>query len=126
MRTTNAKPQILYEGKRPAFAVVPYAQWVSLTRRAEIAMTDEELFDAARAEDTGEHLPHDVVKRLVDGEPPLKVFREYRDMTQEALADAANVSTGYVSQIERGTRQPSKKALAAFAAALDLDIEDLS
>lgn len=66
-----------------------------------------------------------VVKRLVDGEPPLKVFREYRDMTKEALADAANVSTGYVSQIERGTRQPSKKALATFAAALDLDIEDL-
>jgi len=89
-------------------------------------MTDEELFDAARAEDAGEHLPHDVVKRLVDGEPPLKVFREYRAMTQEALADAANVSTGYVSQIERGTRQPSKKALSAFAAALGLDIEDLT
>lgn len=120
------KPQIIYDGNRPAFAVVSYAQWVSLIRRAEAAMTDEELFDAASAEDAGEHLPHDVVKRLVDGEPPLKVFREYRGMTQEALAGAANVSTGYVSQIERGTRQPSKKALAAFAAALNLDIEDLS
>ena len=58
----------------------------------------------------------------VDGEPPLKVFREYHAMTQEALADTANVSTEYVSQIKRGTRQPSKKALAAFAAALDLDL----
>ena len=37
-----------------------------------------------------------------------------------------NVSIGYVSQIERGTRQPSKKVLTAFAAALSLDSEDLS
>ncbi len=89
-------------------------------------MSDEELFDAARAEDTGELMPHAVVKRLVDGEPPLKVFRQYRGLTQKALADAAKVSASYVSQIERGTRQPSQKALAAFAAALNLDIEDLS
>ena len=125
MSTTDAKTQIIYEGRRPAFAVIPYARWISLTRRAEAAMTDEELFDAARAEDTGEHMPHDVVKRLVDGEPPLKVFREYCGMTQKALAAAAGISTGYVSQIERGTRRPSAKALAAFAAALDLDIDDL-
>lgn len=120
------KTQIIYDGKRPAFAVVPYTQWIDLTRRAEAAMTDEELFDAARAEDTGEHFPHDVVKRLVDGEPPLKVFREYRTMTQETLAASANVSTGYVSQIERGTRSPSQKALTAFASVLNLDVEDLS
>ncbi len=120
------KTQIIYDGKRPAFAIVPYAHWLDLTRRAEAAMTDEDLFDAARAENTGEHLPHDVVKRLVAGEPPLKVFREYRAMTQEALAQTANVSTGYISQIERGTRQPSKKALTAFAAALELDPEDLA
>ena len=120
------KTQIIYDGKRPAFAVVPYAQWLDLTRRAEAAMIDEDLFDAARAADPGEHLPHSVVKRLVNGEIPLKVFREYRNLTQDTLADAAGVSTGYVSQIERGTRQPSKKALIAFAAALKLDIEDLS
>ena len=89
-------------------------------------MTDEELFDAARAEGAGERLTHDVVKRLVDGEPPLKVFREHRAMTQKTLAEAAKVSTGYVSQIERGARQPSKKGLTAFAAALNMDIEDLS
>jgi DNA-binding XRE family transcriptional regulator len=121
-----SKPQIIYDGKRPAFAIVPYAEWLELSRRAEAAMTDEELMDAARAEDSGEHFPHDLVMRLVNGEPPLKVFREYRAMTQEALSQAAKVSTGYISQIERGTRQPSKKALAAFAAALELDPEDLA
>ena len=62
----------------------------------------------------------------MDSEPPLKVFREHRAMTQKALAAAAKVSTGYVSQIERGARQPSKKALTALAAALNLDVEDLS
>ena len=56
------RTQIIYDGKRPAFAVIPYAQWVDLTRHAEAAMTDEELFAAARAEDNGEHMPHDVVQ----------------------------------------------------------------
>ena len=121
-----SETQIIYDGKRPAFAVVPYAQWVDLRRRAEATMTDEDLFDAARAEDDGERLPHNMVKRLVDGEPPLKVFREHRDITQEALATATGVSIGYVSQIERGTRRPSKKTLAAFAMALNLDTEDLA
>lgn len=132
-RPSNASPEAglvsqLHNGrrKRSAFAVVPYAQWVGLTRRAKADMTDEEWFDAARAEGSGERLLHDVVKCLVDGEPPLKVFREHRAMTQETLAEAAKVSTGYVSQIERGACQPSKKALIAFAVALNLDIEDLS
>lgn len=120
------KAQIIYEGKRPTFAVVPYAQWVALTRRVEAALTDEELFDVARAEDGGEQFPHEVVKRLVDGESPVKVFRQYRNMTQDALAAAARVSTGYVSQIERGKRQPSQKILAVFATVLELDVEDLS
>ena len=47
-------------------------------------------------------------------------------MTQRTLAKASNVSIGYVSQIERGVRQPSKKVLTAFGAALSLDTEDLS
>lgn len=119
------KTQIIYDGKRPVFAVVPYVQWVALTRRAQAAPTDEALFDAARAEDAGERLPHDVVRRLVNGESPLKVFREHRAMTQGALAMAAHMSSSYVSQTERGALRPSKKALTAFAAALKVDIEDL-
>ena len=52
-------------------------------------------------------------------------YARWVDPTRRAEA-AANVSTGYVSQIECGARQPSQKALTAFAAALNLDIEDLS
>ena len=76
--------------------------------------------------DGGEQFPHEVVKRLVDSESPVKVFRQYRDMTQDALAAAAKVSTGYVSQIEHGMRRPSQKVLAAFATFLELNVEDLS
>ena len=46
-----SEAQIIYDGKRPAFVVVPYARWVDVTRRAQMAMTDEELFDATRAEE---------------------------------------------------------------------------
>ena len=47
-------------------------------------------------------------------------------MTQEALAVASGVSVGYVSQIERGARQPSRKVLAEFGGRLNLEIEDLA
>jgi len=45
--------------------------------------------------------------------------------TVQQLADAAGVSAGLISQLERGIGNPSFKTLQAIAAALDLRIGDL-
>ncbi|MGE0410078.1 MAG: helix-turn-helix transcriptional regulator [Amphiplicatus sp.] len=71
------------------------------------------------------YFPLEVVKRLIDGENKIKVYREYRGLTQAALADAAGTSDQYISQIERGEREPGKKLLARLVAALRVDEEDL-
>jgi len=100
------------------------SQRASTTHSAEETMTDEELYDIAKAE-AGEYFPADVTKRLVAGDSPIKVYREYRALTQAALAEQSGISTMYLSQIETGNRGGSTKVISAIAKALSVDIDDL-
>lgn len=93
---------------------------------AEAALSDEALFDRAVAEgDGGAAVPHDVMVRLVGGENPLKVYREWRGLTQAELATQIGVTEGYVSQVERGARTLSRKAVSTAAVALGITPDDL-
>ncbi|MCX4029754.1 helix-turn-helix transcriptional regulator [Endozoicomonas sp. SM1973] len=49
----------------------------------------------------------------------LRKIRKQRGMTQEALAEAANISPEYVSRIERGINKPSLKTLYDLSMALE-------
>jgi DNA-binding XRE family transcriptional regulator len=88
------------------------------------AMTDEELFDAARASGE-ERFPIEIVDRLLAKESPLKVYREYRGLTQRELARKARITPLYLSQIETGARRGSLKVLGALGKALAVEIDDL-
>ena len=63
--------------------------------------------------------------RLLDGESPVKVWREKRGRSQRELATAAGVSAGYLAEIETGRKPGSAAALARLAKALQVQIEDL-
>jgi DNA-binding Xre family transcriptional regulator len=51
----------------------------------------------------------------------LKEWREYRDLTQEQLAERVGWSVGNVSQLERGLQGYSQEGLEALAEALQCD-----
>ncbi len=87
---------------------------------------DEDLaaYDAAKASDE-ERFPAAVADRLIAGESPLKVFREYRGLTQGRLAEAAETTAPYLSQIENGRRTGSVGLLRRLADALRIEIDDL-
>ncbi len=72
-----------------------------------------------------EAFPLALAERLVAGAHPIKVFREYRAVTQAELARQVGLSPMYISQIETGRRGGSTKALRRIAAALDIDLADL-
>lgn len=55
----------------------------------------------------------------------IKEERERRGLTQRALADAADLSDRYISNLEGGQRFPSPKALQAIAGALRIQPSDL-
>ena len=80
---------------------------------ARIAAGEEEL------------VPLAVVERLMAGEHPVRVWREHRGMTARALAGAASIPASYLSVIESGRKPGSFHAMAALAAALGVDMEDL-
>jgi len=55
----------------------------------------------------------------------VREWRKRRGMSQEELALECDMKRSYVSDIERGTRNPSIKALARLAIALKVEPEML-
>lgn len=98
--------------------------------RAGLTPADEDAEDraallAARASEE-EALPLNLVNRLFAGKHPVKVYRERRDLTQQALAQLSGLSKVYISQIETGKRGGSTKALTRIARVLNVSLDDLA
>lgn len=100
---------------------IPRAEYDAM--RARIEDLDDIL--AGHAAHTGATLPHEFAMRIINGEHPLRVWREYRGMTATALAEAANVGKGYLSEIETGKKPGSIDAWKALAAALGVPVDAL-
>ena len=120
------KPQIILDDTgQPAFVVIPWRDYERLTREdAEAILSDEEHYDRATASND-ESFPIEVVDQLLAGQNPISVYRNYRGLTQNELATAADINTVYLSQIETGKRTGSTKTLAVLAKALKVTVDDL-
>jgi transcriptional regulator with XRE-family HTH domain len=55
----------------------------------------------------------------------VRTARQARGMSQEQLAFEAEMKRSYVSDLERGTRNPSVRALGRLAKALDMEPAEL-
>lgn len=55
----------------------------------------------------------------------IRMRRKQRGMSQEDLAEASKLSRNYVSDIERGVRNPSLLALVRLSRALRLPLRDM-
>jgi len=82
-------------------------------------------FDAAMARGEEELVPAEIVDRLLAGEHPLKVWREYRGFTQTGLAAASGVHRVVIADIESGRKRGSLNAHVKLARALGLLVDDL-
>jgi DNA-binding XRE family transcriptional regulator len=118
--------QVIEKNGQPEWAVLPYSSYLKLLEDAEM-LADIGDYDAAKAAlAQGEELvPSEVVYAILDGGNPIKVWREYRGLNQQQLAQAAGLSASYLSQIESGKRNGTTEALTAVAQALNLTIDDL-
>lgn len=73
-----------------------------------------------------ERVPVELVDRLLAGENPVKVWREYRGPSQRALAGRTGLNFAYLSQIETGARKRTAATLKKLAQALGVDLDDLT
>ncbi len=74
---------------------------------------------------TEELVPAVVVDRLLDGHPPLTVWREHRQLSQAELARRSGVNRVQVIDIEAGRKTGSVTTLKKLAVALGVDLDDL-
>jgi DNA-binding XRE family transcriptional regulator len=119
--------QLIERNGQPEWAVLPYEEYLRLVEQAEM-LQDIHVYDRVKNElESGEEeiLPSSVVYALLDGENPIKVWREHRRLTQHQLAEMAGISMPFLSQLETGKRQASTKVMIAIARALDVDIDNL-
>ena len=72
-----------------------------------------------------ELIPADVVDRLVDGDAPLRVWREFRNLTQAELARASGVNRVQIVEIEAGRSTGSVHTLRKLADALGVAVDDM-
>jgi len=87
---------------------------------------DAVTFMLARMEQANEERrPWSVVERLHAGEHPVAVFRDLRDMTPDALADAVGVEPAAIATIETFEREGGIRELLAIAKVLRVDLDDL-
>ncbi|WP_375400102.1 helix-turn-helix domain-containing protein [uncultured Amnibacterium sp.] len=56
----------------------------------------------------------------------LRALRRARQETLGAVARRANLSVQYLSEVERGVKEPSSEVVAAIAAALETTLLDLT
>ena len=98
----------------------------NMVEETEMFQDIQDYDQAKRAIEQGEELvPGEVVYAILDGESPIRVWRKHRGITQRQLAEKADISTVYLSQIELGERRGSTDVLAAIARALDLTLDDI-
>lgn len=103
--------------------VLPLAEYEALIDAVDVATAEKVLADVAAGRD--EFIPSAMVDRMLNGENPIRVWREYRGLSAAALSEQAGISAAYLSELETGKKQGSVSALASIAAALKLTIDDL-
>ena len=117
--------QIIVKDGEPEYAVIPIVAYRRMTAALEDA-DDTAAIDRAWADDAaGETVPGEVVKGILDGGSPLRVWRKHRGFTLAALARLVGVSKGYLSQIENGRKSGTLDLFRRLAGALDVSMDQL-
>ena len=119
--------QVILKEGQPEYAVLPYDVYLRLVEDAEM-LADVRDYDAAmeRIAAGEELIPAEVVYALLDGGNPIRVWREYRGLSQAELAAKAGISASYLSQLESGKRDGTVEVLSALAVELGVALDDLA
>jgi DNA-binding XRE family transcriptional regulator len=123
----DSEPQIITSPSEDKMAVLPMAEYERLVAAAESA-GDLRQYDVAKrrlSSGTDEAIPSQYAKRLIAGDSPIRVWREYRGMSGKDLAGLAGVSAAFLSQIETGAREGKAGPMRRIAKALGVALSDL-
>jgi len=116
-------PQTIYRNQKPEFVVLSVKEYTKLIRAFEDFQDIQEI--SAYLDNPDETFPVEVALALSEGKHPIKVYREYRGISQSDLAQKAHVTKQYISQLEKGDRSGTTRVLKLIAKALKVDLDNL-
>jgi DNA-binding XRE family transcriptional regulator len=107
--------------------ILPRAEYDQLVEASEMAQDVAALdrFKAQLASGDEERVPAEFVNRILDGENPLRVWRQYRKMSARKLAAEAGISAAYLSEIETGKKDGSLSVMKHIAEILNVSLDDI-
>ncbi len=107
------------------YAILPYEAYEKMIEVLEDAqdVADAKEIASRIMQGEGEYFPSEVVNAILSGENKIKVFREYRGMTQEELAKKINKSVPMIRKLENGSSDGSVNTIKAISATLNVDVE---
>lgn len=70
-------------------------------------------------------LPIELVERMIEGEHPIRIWREHRGLTLREMAEKTGLKYPYLSEIETGKKRGSINAYMAIAQALGVEIDTI-
>lgn len=105
------------------FILVPEKYFEKLTDDSEM-LQDIRSYDLTKLK-TREYYPAEIVKNFLAGENPIKLFRQYRKMTQDSLAKKSGITREFLSEIEHSKKQGSLRTIKKIAKALSVDVDEL-
>ena len=123
------KVQIIKTPTGEELAVLPKAEYERLAARADERMEDlgtARLVTVAREAITAGRetvLTKEIADRLATGDNPIRVLREWRDMTQGELVVAVGITQPYLSDLESGRRRGPADLLKKIARALGVPLD---
>lgn len=121
----DSKVQFIEKDGTPQYAVLPieyYREIVSLLDDFK----DYSAIDQAVVDDQdGKTVPASVVNSILDGNLPLRAWRESRGITLSSLAERVGLSKSYLSQIETGRKPGTLALFQHISIILDVSIDDL-
>lgn len=112
MKTLTEYQTILHDGV-PAFVLVPFAEF----QRVKPMLEQNAIKNAIPQEVVEAHVLHDV--------PLIRAWREYLNLTQDAVADLAGMKQSALARLERGEGKPRKATLKKLADAMGLTITQI-
>jgi DNA-binding XRE family transcriptional regulator len=118
------EPLVIEHDGKPTHVVLTYAEWERIRGIVEDA-EDAAAVAAVLSDPNQDRIPAEVVARILDGDNPVKIWREQRDLTQAQLADAAGLPQPTIAMIETGKRKGTVTQMKAIAAALEVNLDTL-
>jgi DNA-binding XRE family transcriptional regulator len=99
------------------YVMIPFHEYRAMEKNGAFGDGTADMSDA---------LPNDLVKKLQStNDHPIKTIRKHQGLTQQVLAEKADISRPFLTEIETGKKNGSIKALKQIAAALCVSVDTL-